>query len=168
MVLFDSCSLQGSTQHASSMHLGPLQGAQSGPCVITNDQRNVRRWRLGQLGYIVETALWMLVVNTRVHEEGGGGGMQPPQAQRRWLNDELLDLFEVRLDVNAPLWNILVSRSRVFRDCGLTCDGRWAWLHWCKPGVSGRSPPPSAPRMGATNAWKDGTTSASLLLWPRP
>lgn len=81
--------------------------------VVSNDERNLRRWRLGQLGYIAETALWMLVVNALAHEgiggRGGGGGMAAPSpVERRRLHDELLELFDTRLDERAALWESLV------------------------------------------------------------
>lgn len=82
--------------------------------IVSNDERDVRRWRLGQLGFVTEAALWMLVVNTVAHEEGGvyGGGdaAVPSPAERRLLYDELLELFDTRLDEHAPLWENLVSR----------------------------------------------------------
>lgn len=76
--------------------------------MVSNDERNLRRWRLGQLGYIAETSLWMLVMNALAHEEGGAE--PPPPLERRRLHDELLDLFETRLDEHASLWESLVSR----------------------------------------------------------
>lgn len=79
--------------------------------VVSNDERNIRRWRLGQLGYIAETALWMLVTNTLAHEEGGSGAPPPPENDRRALHAELLELFEGRLDERAVLWDSLVRRS---------------------------------------------------------
>lgn len=78
--------------------------------VVSNDERNVRRWRLGQLGYIAETSLWMLVVNALAHE-GGGGTPVPPAEERRKLHDELTELFETRLDEHAALWESLVSAA---------------------------------------------------------
>lgn len=83
--------------------------------VVSNDERNIRRWRLGQLGYIAEIALWMLVVNSVAHEEGGGGGgFGPPETERKKLHGELLDLFEGRLDERSALWDALVSDSYLY------------------------------------------------------
>lgn len=55
----------------------------------------------------------MLVVNTVAHEgRGGGGGGEAAggltQAERRSLHDELLELFDTRLDEHASLWENLV------------------------------------------------------------
>lgn len=77
--------------------------------MVSNDERNLRRWRLGQLGFIVETALWMLVVNALAHDKGPGHAHCPPLAQRKWLYDELLDLFDIRLGENATIWQNVVS-----------------------------------------------------------
>lgn len=84
---------------------------------MSNDERNVRRWRLGQLGFITEAALWMLVVNALACERSGGEGgaaAPPPPVERRLLHDELLELFDTRLDENASLWENLVSQSVSF------------------------------------------------------
>ncbi|CAM9408559.1 unnamed protein product [Ectocarpus sp. 12 AP-2014] len=78
--------------------------------IVSNDERNVRRWRLGQLGFITETALWMLVVNAVAHEGRAGFGGEAAglaQAERRSLHDELLELFDTRLDEHASLWENL-------------------------------------------------------------
>lgn len=81
--------------------------------VVSNDERNIRRWRLGQLGYIAEVALWMLVVNSVAHEEGSEG-FGPPASERKKLHGELLDLFDGRLDERSALWDALVSERTVW------------------------------------------------------
>lgn len=83
--------------------------------MVSNDERNVRRWRLGQLGFIAETALWTLVVNTLAHESGvGGDASAPSPVERRKLHDEMLELFEMRLDGHTPVWDSLVRKGFFF------------------------------------------------------
>ncbi|CAN0186515.1 unnamed protein product [Discosporangium mesarthrocarpum] len=58
-----------------------------------------RRTRIASLGYVTESALWMLAVNALVHEERGpetGGGAAPVGAVFK-LHKELEDLFDTRL-----------------------------------------------------------------------
>lgn len=53
----------------------------------------------------------MLVVNAVAHEGRGGFGGEAAglaQAERRSLHDELLELFDTRLDEHASLWENLV------------------------------------------------------------
>lgn len=67
------------------------------------------------MGFITEASLWMLVVNAVAHEAGGGGGTveggvsAPSPVERGLLHDELLELFDTRLDEHASLWETLVS-----------------------------------------------------------
>lgn len=80
--------------------------------VVSNDERNARRWRLGQLGYIAEVSLWMLVVNALAYEYGEGGNVPVPSLEdRRKLHDEVVEIFETRLEQHAPLWESLVRGS---------------------------------------------------------
>lgn len=79
---------------------------------MSNDERNARRWRLGQLGYIAEVSLWMLVVNALAYECGGGENAPASfLEERRQLHDEIVELFETRLEQHAPLWESLVRVS---------------------------------------------------------
>ncbi|CAM9110574.1 unnamed protein product [Scytosiphon promiscuus] len=80
--------------------------------IVSNDERDMRRWRLGQMGFITEASLWMLVVNAVAHEGGGGGAVEgeagmPSPVERGLLHDELLELFDTRLDEHASLWENL-------------------------------------------------------------
>lgn len=64
------------------------------------------------MGFITEASLWMLVVNAVAHEGGGGGTgdvAAPSPVERGLLHDELLELFDTRLDEHASLWENLVS-----------------------------------------------------------
>lgn len=79
--------------------------------IVSNDERNVRRWRLGQLGFITEAALWMLVVNAVACEErarADPAAPAPSPVERRLLHEELVELFDTRLDEHASLWENLV------------------------------------------------------------
>lgn len=83
---------------------------------MSNDERNVRRWRLGQLGFVAEASLWMLVVNAVAHEErarADPAAPAPSAVERRLLHEELLELFDTRLDEHASLWENLVRVSCV-------------------------------------------------------
>lgn len=92
---------------------GLKDSAVSAGGVVSNDERDVRRWRLGQLGQIAETALWMLVVNALAHERVGGGDVPAPSpAEKRKVHEELLELFETRLDEHAALWESLVRKTK--------------------------------------------------------
>lgn len=108
--------------------------------VVSNDERNRRRWRLGQLGHVAEASLWMLVMNAVAHEEGGDGTTQfPPVAERRRVHEEIQEVFEVRLDQHARIWEALVCGSvgfcqatlmQTWRTAAVVCSRklRWMWI----------------------------------------